>query len=51
MNIRRLVFSLFLVVALGFALVANAEEAKPPRGPKITNKARRKGAIELLEAN
>ncbi|KAL1993089.1 hypothetical protein VTN49DRAFT_3846 [Thermomyces lanuginosus] len=38
MNIRRLVFSLFLVVALGFALVANAEEAKPPRGPKITNK-------------
>ncbi|KAL1972357.1 hypothetical protein VTN31DRAFT_6771 [Thermomyces dupontii] len=38
MNIRRLIFSLFLVVALGFALVANAEEAKAPRGPKITHK-------------
>lgn len=51
MNIRRLIFSLFLVVALGFALVANAEEAKAPRGPKITHKARRDRAIELLKTN
>lgn len=36
MNFRNLFLSLFLVLAVGFALV-QAEEAKP-RGPKITSK-------------
>lgn len=36
MNFRNLFLSLFLVIAVGIALV-QAEEAKP-RGPKITTK-------------
>ncbi|KAJ9300970.1 hypothetical protein DTO271G3_2134 [Paecilomyces variotii] len=37
MNFRRLFFSFFLVFVVGFAL-AQADETKQPRGPKITNK-------------
>lgn len=37
MKFKNLFLSLFLVFAVGFALV-HAEEAKEPRGPKITNK-------------
>ncbi|KAF7717351.1 Peptidyl-prolyl cis-trans isomerase B [Penicillium ucsense] len=37
MNFRNLFLSLFLVLAVGFALV-QAEDAKEPRGPKITHK-------------
>ncbi|KAJ5610461.1 hypothetical protein N7510_007180 [Penicillium lagena] len=37
MQFRNLFLSLFLVLAVGFALV-QAEEAKEPRGPKITHK-------------
>lgn len=37
MYFRNLFVSLFLVFAVGFAL-AQAEEAKEPRGPKITSK-------------
>jgi peptidyl-prolyl cis-trans isomerase B (cyclophilin B) len=36
MNFRNLFLSIFLVIAVGIALV-QAEEAKP-RGPKITSK-------------
>lgn len=36
MQFRNLFLSLFLVLAVGFALVQ--AEAKEPRGPKITNK-------------
>jgi hypothetical protein len=38
MNVKSLLFSFFLVVTLGFTLLAQAEDANAPRGPKITNK-------------
>lgn len=37
MKVKNLFLSLFLIVTLGFALLAQAEQ-KAPRGPKITNK-------------
>lgn len=37
MQFRNLFLSLFLVLAVGFALV-QAEDPKEPRGPKITHK-------------
>lgn len=37
MNFRNLFVSLFLILAIGLALV-QADEAKQPRGPKITSK-------------
>jgi peptidyl-prolyl cis-trans isomerase B (cyclophilin B) len=37
MQFRSILFSFFLVFALGVALV-HGEEAKQPRGPKITSK-------------
>jgi peptidyl-prolyl cis-trans isomerase B (cyclophilin B) len=37
MQFRSIFLSLFLVFALGLALV-HAEEAKEPRGPKVTSK-------------
>ncbi|KAF5015993.1 hypothetical protein F66182_12471 [Fusarium sp. NRRL 66182] len=36
MQFRSLLFSFFLALTFGFALLAQAEDA--PRGPKITNK-------------
>lgn len=38
MNFRNLFLSLFLVLAVGFALVQADDAKKEPRGPKITNK-------------
>lgn len=37
MQFRSILFSFFLVFALGVALV-HGEEAKQPRGPKVTSK-------------
>ena len=37
MNFKSIFLSFFLVLAVGLALV-HAEEAKEPRGPKITSK-------------
>lgn len=39
MNFKNIFLSFFLVLAVGLALV-NAEQAKEPRGPKITHKVR-----------
>lgn len=38
MNFRNLFLSLFLVVAVSFALVQAEDAKKEPRGPKITSK-------------
>lgn len=38
MQFKSLLFSFLLALTLGFALLAQAEDA--PRGPKITNKVR-----------
>jgi hypothetical protein len=48
MNFRSLLFSLFIVVSLGFGLLAQAEDAKAARGPKITNKVKGKKPLRWL---
>lgn len=47
MNVKSLLFSLFLVVTLGFALLAQAEDAKAARGPKITHKVQFRGTGDV----
>jgi hypothetical protein len=39
MKFKSLYLSLFVVLTLGLALLARADDDKTPRGPKITNKA------------
>lgn len=48
MQLRSILFSFFLVFALGVALV-HGEEAKQPRGPKVTSKVCFLGARCMCE--